>query len=244
MRYLGLSFVVLVLVASAWKYAAPTPSAAATDETQAVLQVSRERFKAINNFDVKTFNRDTSAGYHHVDYVGLISDKAAYAQNLRLPYPVTFEWVSTPTVSFVDGVAIVMGSEIFTENHPGGKVINRLERTELYAKENGRWVAIQTQVTPLQVNYARSSATPKNLDQYVGRYQWSPTEVEEQTTRGHVLYSVFGGPPDPLFFVGPDSTMSSDDLGVGTYYRDAHGKVIGYIYKRCDGQKIRVPKIK
>jgi hypothetical protein len=244
MRYLGLSFVVVVLVASAWNHAAMTPSAAATDETQAVLQVSRERFKAINTFDATTFNRDTSAAYHHVDYVGLISDKAASTKNLHLPYPASFSWASTPAVSFVDGVAIVMGSEIFTENHPGGKVINRLERTEMYAKENGRWVAIHTQVTPLQVNYTHPSVSPKNLDQYVGKYQWDPGEVEEETTRGHVLYSVLGGPPDPMFFVGPDSTTLSDDLGVGTYYRDAHGKVIGYIYKRCDGQTIRVPKIK
>src|ERR1700694_3606079 len=113
MRYLGLSFVVVVLVASAWNHAVVTPSAAATDETQAVLQVSRERFKAINTFDVTTFNRDTSAEYHHVDYVGLISEKAAYAKNLHLPYSTKFKWVSTPAVSFVDGVAIVMGSEIF-----------------------------------------------------------------------------------------------------------------------------------
>ncbi len=244
MRFLGLSFIVVVIAASAWNHGVRTPSAAVTDETQAVLQVSRERFKAINTFDVTTYDRDTSAAYHHVDYVGLISDKAAQAKNLHLPYAATFDWAGTPAVSFVDGVAIVMGTEIFTEKHSGGTVVNRLERTEVYAKEDGRWVAIHTQVTPLQVNYTRPSATPKNLEQYVGKYQWEPSVVEDQTVRGHVLYSVLGSSQDQMFFVGPDSTMLADDLGVGTYYRDAHGKVIGYIYKRCDGQTVRVPKIK
>src|SRR5450755_3332519 len=100
MRYLGPSFVVVMLIASAWNHEALTPSAAATDETQAVLQASRERFKAINTFDVTTVNRDTSAAYHHVDYVGLISDKATYVRNLHPPYPATFKWASTPTVTF------------------------------------------------------------------------------------------------------------------------------------------------
>jgi hypothetical protein len=60
---------------------------------------------------------------------------------------------------------------------------------------------------------------------------------------GSHLVSNLGGPIDPLIFVNPNTTTQSDDLGIETFYRDTTGKVAGYIYKRCDGQTIRAPKI-
>jgi hypothetical protein len=140
-------------------------------------------------------------------------------------------------------VALVTGKQDETDYFAGGKVVYSYERAELFAKDDGRWVAMRSQVTRLQINYARPIAAPKNLERYVGSYQWAPGMLEYITVRGRVLYSALDGPPDALFFVGQDATTSSDDLGVGTFYRDKRGNVIGYIYKQCDGQTIKIPKI-
>jgi len=226
-----------------WNHAALAPVVAATDETQAVLGVSRERFAAFNANDKVTWSRDTSASYQRISDDGLVSGKAANLPPVHRPVPATANWISSPTVQFVAGVAIITGKQGETDYFPGGKVIYSYERTEVFAKEDGRWVAIRAQVTPLQINYARPIEFPKNLEQYVGTYQWAPGMEEYVTVRGRVLYSALDGPPDPLYFVGPEETEQSDDLGVGTFYRDASGKVAGYMYKQCDGQTIKIPRI-
>jgi hypothetical protein len=244
MRYLGLSFLVIVLIAFAWIHAALTPAAASADETQAVLQVSRERIAASNTGDSATWSRDTSASFQRISDEGEVSGKTATLPPAHRAVPATANWISEPTVQFVAGVAIVTGKQDEIDYFPGGKMIYSYERTEVYTKEDGRWVAIRSQVTPLQINYARPIASPKNLEQYVGTYQWAPGLEEYITLRGRVLYSALSGPPDALLFVGPDATTQSDDLGVGTFYRDRNGKVIGESYEECDGQSIKIPKIR
>lgn len=242
MRNFALWLIVISLIAFAWIHVARTPSAAATDESQAILQLSRERLNARNIPDQAVWNRDTSASVRIVDDDGVVSGKAANVPPIHPPHPDIQNWESI-SAQVVDGVAFVMGTEREIEHFPGGTVISLYERTEVWAKENGRWVAIHVQVTPLQVNHSHPSPTPGDLDQYVGRYQWAPGTVDNVTQRGHVLYSALDGPPDPLIFIGPDATTYPDDLGVTTFYRDSSGKVIGYTYRRCDGQTIKIPKI-
>lgn len=243
MRNYAWPTIAIFLFVLGWNHAALAPVVAATDETQAVLNVSRERFAAYNALDKVTWSRVTSASFQRISDDGLVSGKAANLPPAHRPIPATANWISTPTVQFVAGVAIVTGKQGETDYFPGGKVVYSYERTEVFAKEDERWVAIRSQVTPLQINYARPAESPKNLEQYVGAYQWAPGMEEYITVRGRVLYSALDGPPDALFFVGEDATTSSDDLGVGTFYRDSSRKVIGYIYKQCDGQTIKIPRI-
>ena len=242
MRYFALSFVAIVLIAVAWNHATLTPSDAATDDSQTVLQISRERFEALGAHDMVTWSRDTSASFHAVDDDGSVVAKADVLASPPSSYPDTAYWEST-AVQFVNGVAIVTGKIKEIESYSGGALVTEGVKTEVYAKENGRWVAIRTQSTPLHVNHVHPIASPADLDQYVGKYQWAPHWIENITKRGRTLYSVLGAPPDPLFFVGPDATMVADYISVGTFYRDSHGKVIGYILRFCDGQTIKIPKI-
>jgi hypothetical protein len=244
MRNFAWPIIAISLFVVAWNHAGLTPVSAATnDETQAVLQVSRERFAAANANDKVTWSRDTSALYQRIGDDGEVTGKTANLPPAHRPVPDTAHWTSSPTVQFVAGVAIITGTQSETDYFPGTKMIYNYERTEVFAKEDGRWVAIRSQVTPLQINYTRPIASPKNLEQYTGAFQWAPGMVEHIALRGRVLYSSLNGPPDALFFIGPDETMQADDLGAGTFYRDANGGVTGYIYKDCDGQTIRIPKI-
>ena len=134
MRYFGLSFVVIVLFAFAWNHAALTPSAAATDDSQAVLQISRERLKALSTHDMVTWSRYTSASFHGIDTDGSIGTKADILASPASAYPDTVSWESAPTVQFVDGVAIVTGKTKEVESYSGGSLITNALKTEVRKK--------------------------------------------------------------------------------------------------------------
>ena len=57
------------------------------------------------------------------------------------------------------------------------------------------------------------------------------------------LISSINGAGSPQFFVAPNATMESDDLGVNAFCRNAGGHVAGYVYRRCDEQTINIPKV-
>lgn len=243
MRNFGIWFIAISVIAFGWIHMARTPSAAAVDEAQAILRLSHERLNARNIPDPAAWNRDTSASVRIVDDDGVVTGKSTNVPPIHPGHPDIQNWESI-SAQFVDGVALVTGTMREIEHFPGGTVISRFQRTEVWAKENGRWVAIHVQVTPLQENRAHASTTPSDLNQYVGKYQWATGMVDDITTRGHVLYSALGGPPDPTIFIGPDAVTYPNDLGVATFYRGSSGKVSGYTYRRCDGQTVRVPKIR
>jgi hypothetical protein len=93
-------------------------------------------------------------------------------------------------------------------------------------------------------NYAKGiKVAPTTLSPFTGRYEWAPGLIETLSINGSRLMSTFEGSTEPLIFVGPNATSLADDLAIGTFYRDATGKVAGYLYRRCDGQTIRIPKL-
>jgi uncharacterized protein DUF4440 len=243
MRNFAWLIIAISLFVLGWNHTGLTAVSAATDETQAVIQASRERLEARDSSNVAVWERDTSQAVRIVDDDGSVNDRTAEAPSAHPLHPDNQTW-ETVSAQFVDGVAFVSGTMREVERFPGGTIISHRTRTEVWAKENGRWVAIHVQVTPLPENHIRATAPPENLAQYVGTYEWAPDMIENISERGHALYSALGGPPDLLYFVGLDETALSDDLGVGTFYRDPSGKVVGYTYKQCDGQTIKIRKIR
>jgi hypothetical protein len=93
-------------------------------------------------------------------------------------------------------------------------------------------------VAQVVVNVIRRRAAVHALKTYDARHWLSA---------GLVWSLLFGIPATYLtqvFFqnsVFPN--MLSWNVGTETFYRGTTGKVAGYIYKRCDGQTIRTPKL-
>jgi hypothetical protein len=140
--------------------------------------------------------------------------------------------------------ALVTGKSLETEKFPGGPIFTNFRVTILYAKERGRWLAQASQVTVLQKSYTKGMTHPPTvLAPFAGRYKWAPGMIDTISISGSRLVSNLGGPIDPLILVDPNATTQSEDQGIETFYRDTTGKVAGYIYKRCDGQTIRAPKL-
>ncbi len=218
----------------------PTPS----DEASAVLRISNLRMRAIFAHDMVTWGRYTSEQLQTITEEGHVLTKSEVMASKPEPYPDTGAWVGRPSVRFIGDTALVSGKVIETEKYPGGTVVTNFARTELYAREHGEWMEQASQVTILQKNYTKGMTNPPTvLTPFTGRYEWAPGMIETLSIVGSRLVSTLDGTPDPLIFISPDATTQADDLGIGTFYRDASGKVAGYVYQRCDGQTIRIPKI-
>ena len=216
---------------------------AQSDDANALLRVSNLRMHAFYARDKVTWDRYTSDRYQSIYDDGTIKTKQSLDPAATLAYGDTAVWSGTPSVRIIGSAALLTGKQIETEKYPGGTVVTTFTRTELYAKENGEWKAQATQVTVQPKNYAKGIDTPKNLAQFTGRYRWSPKLIEALAARNGRLMSTFGGETSPLIFVGPDATTESEDLAVGTFYRNSSGRVSGYTYRRCDGQTINIPRI-
>ena len=213
------------------------------DERTDLLRITNARMHALYARDKATWDRYTSDRYESIYSDGTIKTKQSTDAARAPDYSDTAVWSGTPSIRIIGGTALLTGRQIETEKYSGGSLVTTFTRTEIYAKENGEWKAEAAQVTVNPKNYAKAVDAPKDLAQFTGRYRWTPRLIETLRASNGRLMSTFSKETSPLFFVGPDATMESDDLSVGTFYRNSHGHVNGYIYRRCDGQTINIPRI-
>jgi hypothetical protein len=245
MNITRLSICSLVIVFTALALVSYATGRATSDDTSELLRISILRMNALGANDVGTWASYTSDHYQSIQDDGAILTKAAVvAAKKAATYPDASKWVGLPSVRFIGETALVTGKSVETEKFPGGPVFTNFRITILFAKEHGQWLAQASQVTVLQKNYAKGMThPPPALAPFTGRYRWAPGMIDTVSISGSRLVSNLGGSIDPLIFVDPNATTQSDDLGTETFYRDTTGKVAGYIYKRCDGQTIRTPKL-
>jgi hypothetical protein len=245
MNITRLSICSLVIVLAALGLGSYATGRTASDDTSEISRISILRMNALGAGDVATWASYTSDHYQSIQDDGVVLTKPAVIARVKTAtYPDVSRWVGPPSVRLIGETALVTGKSLETEKFPGGPVFTNFRITILYAKERGQWLAQASQVTVLQKNYTKTMTHPPTvLAPFTGRYNWAPGMIDTISTRGSHLVSNLGGPADPLIFVNPDTTTQSDDLGVETFYRNTTGKVAGYIYKRCDGQTIRAPKL-
>ena len=153
-------------------------------------------------------------------------------------------WSGRPQIRFIGGTALLTGKTHEVEICPSGSVVTDFVKTELYAKDDGRWLlqAGQASIVPLTLATPMPNP-PKNLRAFVGGYRWVSGEVGSIALNGNSLTSALDGLPVPQYFIGRDSVTYPDDLGVTTFYYNRDHKVAGYIYRRCDGQTVRASKL-
>jgi hypothetical protein len=245
MNITRLSIFSLVIVFTALALGSYAKGSTASDDTSEILRISVLRMNALGASDVATWASYTSDHYQAIQDDGVVLTKSGVIAEVKAAtYPDASRWVGRPSVRFIGETALVTGKSMETEKFPSGPVFTNFRITIVYAKERGQWLAQASQVTVLQKNYAKGMTHPPTvLAPFTGRYQWAPGTIDTISISGSRLVSNLGGPIDPLIFVNQNTTTQSDDLGIETFYRDATGKVAGYIYKRCDGQTIRSPKL-
>ncbi len=245
MNITRLSICSLVIVFTALALGSYPTRSSASDDTSEILRISILRMNALGAYDVATWARYTSDHYQSIQDDGEVLTKSAViARAKAATYPDASTWVGHPSVRVIGETALVTGKSMETEKFPDGPVFTNFRITILYAKERGQWLAQASQVTVLQKNYTKGMANPPTLlTPFTGHYNWAPGMIDTISIRGSRLVSNLGGSMDPLIFVNPNTTTQSDDLGIETFYRDTTGEVAGYIYKRCDGQTIRAPKL-
>jgi hypothetical protein len=234
----------VVIIASTITFGSCFSMARGADSvTNDVLQASRANLAAFSKRDLAGMLQFESSGFVHIHDDGTLTGRDEHLQ--FAPNPNTSHWTSQ-SVRLIGDVAVVSGASEETEQYTGGAIVTHYYRTEIWARQNGRWLIEQQQVTIIPpVNHPVTFPTPKNLDRFAGQYEWWPGYVETMSVKGGHLYSIIGGnPPDLLYFVGPESTTETDDPAIGTFYHDANGRVAGYLYRNCYGETARFPRIK
>jgi hypothetical protein len=217
----------------------------ASDDANEVLRLSSLRMSAIGPDDLATWAHFTSERYQIINDEGEVLTKSAVIAGRKAEhYPDSSAWLEPPSVRFIGETALVIGKALETEKYPGGTMFTTYRLTNLYAKEHGEWMAQASQVTVLLKNYAKGiKMAPTALAPFAGRYEWAPGLIETLRVNGSRLMTTFEGSTEPEIFVSPNATTLADDTAIGTFYRDATGKVSGYVYRRCDGQSFRIPKL-
>lgn len=245
MNITRLSICSLVVVVTALALGSYATGSTASGDTSEILRISNLRMSALGTNDFAAWARYTSDHYQIINDEGNVLTKSAVIAGRKAEhYPDSSVWLEPPSVRFIGGTALVTGKALETEKYPGGTMFTNYRLTILYTKERGEWMAQASQVTVLLKNYAKSiKMAPTALAPFKGRYEWAPGMIEALSISDSRLMSTFEGSTEPLIFVSPNATTLADDLAIGTFYRDATGKVAGYVYRRCDGQAIRVSKL-
>ena len=217
----------------------------ASDDANEVLRLSSLRMSAISAGDLATWARFTSERYQIINDEGEVLTKTAVIAGRKAEhYSDSSAWLEPPTVRFIGETALVTGKALETEKYPGGTMFTTYRVTSLYAKEHGGWMAQASQITVLLKNYTKGiKMTPTALAPFAGRYEWAPGLIETLSVNGSRLMTTFEGETEPEIFVSSNATTLADDTAIGTFYRDATGNVAGYVYRRCDGQSFRIPKV-
>lgn len=121
--------------------------ASASPKAQAVLATEQKWLDASMKGDAKTLDSVLGGNWVHVNYQGklLYREDALAATKKPLPYRQT---LSEQTVDFAGDAAIVHGLNTVTDKK--GAVVLRLRYTDVYVYENGHWMAISAQETPVR----------------------------------------------------------------------------------------------
>jgi len=96
------------------------------------------------------------------------------------------------------------------------------------------------------VNFRKPVAVDTSVyKDYVGQYEWRPgVPPDIVSVKDGKLWSEDEGDEEEYLPLGADTFFVKDDLGTVTFSRDAKGQVIGYAYRRADGQEVHSKKVK
>lgn len=120
--------------------------ASADPEAIAVLDREHRWLQAVATRDAKLLGTILAPNFVHTNYKGVVSYREQELANVTKPKTYT-EVTSEQTVDFAgSGAAVVHGLNTVLQ---GRKVVMLLRYTDVYVKQNGRWMALSAQETPV-----------------------------------------------------------------------------------------------
>lgn len=139
MRYAFVLLLVLALTPARTLASADPAAIAVLDREQTWLQ-------AVAKHDAKLLGTVLAENFMHTNYKGVVTYREQELANVVKPKPYT-EVTSEQTVDFAGkDAAVVHGLNTVSQ---GGNVILLLRYTDVYVKQNGRWLALSAQETPV-----------------------------------------------------------------------------------------------
>jgi len=225
---------------------AQSSDAAATARTERVVAAVKERLQAISQGDRESWSRLTAEDAILVNDDGSVKGKAAVAASFP---PVGQDVISDVRDAVVRdcGASVVVtyrADEV--ETFGSGSVESALRRTEVWVLREGRWQALTTQGTIVPtMRWSVVTLDPKLLEEYTGRYEWSPGNVDTVSREGGRLYSRFTGDSDKdeLFATSDATFFARDDFAFVSFVRGPGGRITHYVYRRPDGQSILARRV-
>jgi len=117
-------------------------TADAGNQTEAVLAVEAQWLKAITDGDKPTIESILAPEFRHTNSDGKLLDRAAEMETI---VPVTFTMNPTEQIVTVVGdTAVIHGVNTIVD---GGNVLARERFTDVFVKQDGKWLALAAQET-------------------------------------------------------------------------------------------------
>jgi hypothetical protein len=112
----------------------------------ALAALNTDYINAIQNCDVKRFDQILAPEFYCSNPDGSLVDRAAFLKQTARPITIQGLKAEDVLIRIMDGVAIIHARTVFTkaDGQPcGGRY------TDVYARQNGRWLAVSAHVTRL-----------------------------------------------------------------------------------------------
>jgi ketosteroid isomerase-like protein len=121
-----------------------TPASQSDHDTLAAL--NRDYINSVQNSDVKRFDEILSDEFYCSNPDGSLVDRAAFLKQTAKPVAITNLKAEHVLIRIMDDVAIIHARTAYTKpdgSAGGGRY------TDVWAKQNGRWLAVSAHVTRL-----------------------------------------------------------------------------------------------
>lgn len=220
-----------------------------TAEQQGVLRFHERMWDAAQKRDFESWSGYVADDCIFSDDEGQVTTKAEIIEHLR-KMPLAYDRSENHREFMVriHGDTAVLNFRLTAhERFTDSDIITEMRHTETFVRSGGSWLLIAEQWGALPLNFRSPVKTDSlRFKDYIGRYEWRPDgPIDNVSLRDGKLFSRLVGESEDHEYkpLASDVFFLSDDLGTVMFVRDARSQVIGYTYRRADGQEIHVKKI-
>ncbi|MEO5797974.1 MAG: DUF4440 domain-containing protein [Gemmatimonadales bacterium] len=217
-------------------------------DADTVVAISQRLLDAIALGDTATWSRYLSADAIFADEEATIRDRATMLQQLSpLPPGVSGHICIVAPHAVVHGdVAVVTYDGMEDERVFGQLLQTHYHVTDTYVREDGAWRVLGSHTAVLPSEHKAVSASPRLLNDYLGRYALTPGTAYTLTRNGDRLFGQRGHhAPEEFLPLGIDHFFRVGAVrGELVFHRDAHRRVDALIDRRDNNDLLwrRLPR--
>jgi hypothetical protein len=119
---------------------------ATQSDRDALAALNTDYINSVQNCDVKRFDEILAPEFYCSNPDGSLVDRATFLKQTAQPITIKGLKAEDVLIRIMDGLAIIHARTVFTkaDGQPGGGCY-----TDVYARQNGRWLAVSAHVTRL-----------------------------------------------------------------------------------------------